>query len=516
MRFFNLIIQLFTLVFFYKLMKFFLRLAFILILLSLLFSSLAFGDQNSSQSYWSDVTKKDLRQARKVLIDHSAGAKDWANPAFTNWLEYGYDQALNLSNKVTSYEGYLACLKYYAAGFQDEHINIYNQKQISYKWPGFTVSYKKGKFYVNEVDSFFDGEENLPFEGDEILTINGHAPEEYLKEYTFKFHEGIYEFEADRIVNTPLIFFEEGNPFIPRVETITVKSNDEEVFNYYLDYRKISSNQAQKLLNRAKHAVSNSFSVKEYKDLNGVWITFPSFGVTDKQEIKLANLIVDKMESFRDKNFIVFDVRGNTGGSSKWGDRLIKPLYGEGFVLHTYEQNRRKNTHTEFRISEDNYNWALEIEKKLSKQHGSDYKCSYVDKLKKGLKKQKKEDFIKIKTYSWLNNKIVDRSIKIAPYTKVILLTDGACASSCYMFSERLLYMPQVYHVGLPTHAPTYYGECRSVKLNSKNASITFPMSIFRWQDQFMYPFEPDYRFDGYLDEQAKVEKWVLDLAQSL
>lgn len=52
------------------------------------------------------------------------------------------------------------------------------------------------------------------------------------------------------------------------------------------------------------------------------WITIPTFDPTQEQQTILEN-IINELPKHRDNDLIIFDIRGNTGGNSLWGTKII-------------------------------------------------------------------------------------------------------------------------------------------------------------------------------------------------
>ena len=68
------------------------------------------------------MTLEDLEMIHDELTTNTPGAIDKQNTSFKKWLEEGFQPALSLAQKVSSFEGYRAVIKGYLAGFEDPHI----------------------------------------------------------------------------------------------------------------------------------------------------------------------------------------------------------------------------------------------------------------------------------------------------------------------------------------------------------------------------------------------------------
>jgi hypothetical protein len=63
---------------------------------------------------------------------------------------------------------------------------------------------------------------------------------------------------------------------------------------------------------------------------------------------------------------------------------------------------------------------------------------------------------------------------------QIIYLTDNVCVSACLDFSDMVLALPRVTHVGPPTSADTTYMEVRDVTLPSNNGVLNFATKVYR------------------------------------
>lgn len=62
------------------------------------------------------------------------------------------------------------------------------------------------------------------------------------------------------------------------------------------------------------------------------WIRIPSFHPGSKEQEDGLKDTIEKSKLIRDSSAIVFDVRGNGGGSAIWGQQLLNNIFGEDFI----------------------------------------------------------------------------------------------------------------------------------------------------------------------------------------
>lgn len=94
------------------------------ILLLLFFASLE--KSQASNNAWSVKTIQDLNAMHQLIAENDPATAGYATRGFIQWYEPGLKQALKMAEKVNSYPGYFATLRFYANGFNSEHLNLHS------------------------------------------------------------------------------------------------------------------------------------------------------------------------------------------------------------------------------------------------------------------------------------------------------------------------------------------------------------------------------------------------------
>ena len=72
------------------------------------------------------------------------------------------------------------------------------------------------------------------------------------------------------------------------------------------------------------------------------------------------------------------------------------------------------------------------------------------------------------------------RTLSSPVSARVIVITDGACASACLDFMDELMALPGVTHIGEETSYDTQYIEVRTVDLPSMTGRMWIPVKVYR------------------------------------
>jgi hypothetical protein len=218
----------------------------------------------------------------------------------------------------------------------------------------------------------------------------------------------------------------------------------------------------------------------------------------------------------RDAEVIVLDVRGNGGGSSRWGDRIAAAIWGQ----KNAEAAKPKSAGVDWRASEANIA-ALQAFKD-SPGSGLGLRV-WADHAIKGMKKAKAAGQV-----YWRETSPVGRlfggggfkAARIDPATfntraKVYVLADAACASACLDALDVWRALGAV-QVGRETSADSLYMEIRQQTLPSGFASLSIPMKVYRGRPRGANePYRPAHQLDERMSDTAALERRILALAET-
>ena len=327
---------------------------------------------------------------------------------------------------------------------------------------------------------------------------------------------GIETLEAAWHKWCPYLTLDMGNPWQMNITKCTFKYN-QTIKEHNLEWGEIRIREIERQINEEIYTSDSEYSITEFAG-NGVWIRIPSFLPALKNEQEL-NALIDLLTQFRDREIIVFDCRGNSGGNSQWGVNILTGLYGKEFVdyLISYDDKGLKKTFVEWRVSEDNLNYIQKQLVSLEKKFGTDAQIYQIfHQISEGMHEsliKKKELYREMPIIPESDHAFFKKPRNLVK-GKVFFLTDCNCASACLSFADLLLEIENVIHVGHPTYADSVYMDSRSIQLPSRLAHLFFPIKVYRNRKRNNnQPYIPRYIWKENIKETKKIQEWIISIA---
>lgn len=464
-----------------------------------------------SPNPWAAMAEADLRAMRETLEAQHPGPVDAENPAFNAWLEQGYARALEQARRATSFEGWQHALKLYGNGFHDAHLRVaFTVEPVESRWPGWTVALRDGKYMVTTAGA--EPVKDAPAEGSEVLACDGRSLESMLREDVLPY-DGDPALEASRTKVAPLLLIDMGNPLRKLPKRCSVREAGK-VREVTLTWRDLDTADARKRVQVAAFGPPPPFAVRDFGQ-GGVWVSLPIFFATSPEAGESLKEAVRRAPEWRERSVIVFDVRGNTGGSSQWGVELLRGLYGADFEASLKAPERGAPQYVEWRVSPENQRYVEGLEDLIIQQFGKDTPLvGFVRRVGQGLAEARSRGDVLWKEQPSGGAEEARPAAPVPNRVKgrVFILTDGKCVSACLDFVTNALRFPGVTHVGLPTSADTPYMEIRTEPLPSGMAQLHFAMKVYRNRPRSGRSYIPAHRFSGDISDTAAVERWVLSL----
>lgn len=457
----------------------------------------------AATSPWAQMATEDLSFIRETLAANHPGAVDVQNREFSAWLDDGYLAASALASAAQSPGDVTAALSKYIAGFADGHLGVYlDFVPRTLQWPGFTVGLRAGRWVVVETD----GDSTRPRTGDELVRCDGRAPDEILTRDVLPFLDGRVSLAAIRTRQAPRLLV--GGDGIPR--SLPERCEFKCAGTLSLDWTVIERTNLMAKVTAAAFGAPPPFAVEETEP-GRYWISLPTFSPKSGAEEDALRAAIGAVSGMRAAKSIVLDVRGNGGGSSQWGDDIIQSLFGDDMLRAAGEQVSPENCFAEWRVSRANYDYLVRILPDLTDRFGKN--SSMVLAFKK-LASNLEAALVTGQTFVRQPPSETKRAagpLPKSPVTaKVVLLTDGRCASACLDFADLLRAIPGVVHAGTETSADTSYMEVRDVPLPSGFGSLGFAMKVYRNRARGNNePYAPRWTYEGNIGDSAAVKAWI-------
>jgi len=480
--------------------------------LSLLLSLLCCSVRAAAPDPWSELTRRDVDAAYALIKENHPGSLDDNNPKFRVWLEEGHRAALVRAGRALSYGGWYFTLKGFLTGFKDGHLGFYSTlTQDAVLWPGFIMALREKRYVVHSAAPGSAGFSALPAPGAVLVSCDGKTPEMLLKENVFPFW-GDEALGSSWIGAAPMLLLDRGNPFIKRPEKCAFDTGGTRR-ELVLDWKTTGDAEIGAALRAAGFGSKPALGVRPFgKD--AFWVSLPSFA-PEGEELAAMKEVIAKAKDLRKASVIVFDLRGNGGGNSEWGNEIMDNLYGKAYARRLSEPSGSETV--DWRVSEGNLQYVRAACAGLLAEFGADSEVYRgFREAEKGMAqslKQGRAYYREVREPARPQDVTDDASGGGPVSGKVFFLTDGRCASACLDFADGMLSEPGVIHIGQATLADTDYMDVRGVELPSGIGRLSVAMKVHRNRRRLSgQAYVPRYVWEKDIWDTEGLETWVLSL----
>ena len=251
------------------------------------------------------------------------------------------------------------------------------------------------------------------------------------------------------------------------------------------------------------------FGVQKLKE-GTYWINIPTFHPS-KDQVKEFKKIIELLPEFR-KETVIFDLRGNGGGNSSWGEELLKALFGEQYVNQQLAKSSQ-NVYAEWRVSQGNLDHVKELIPVVKEQFGDNHPAmQWVENTFKGMENA----FLRGENYYSeppnLDQAALSSNAVNSFSGRIIAIVDKGCGSACLDFIDGLKAMnTDIVFIGEPTGVDSVYMELRKVSLPSGKGTLGFPIKVYRNRPRgHNVPHTPDIQYSGNLQNTVELHEFFL------
>jgi len=462
--------------------------------------AIASGVTAAAADPWAELAEGDVRAMHDALATNHPGPVDPQNPGYRDWLESGLKLSVQRAHEAQSLQDYERTLTFYANGFNDNHVAVsfHNAPRFD-QWPGFVVGSVDGGVGVVYAEA---GAGVAP--GAKLLSCDGLDTDALLKARTdpYFWRTAVPHQRFERAFH---LFYQAADDPQATLKTCVFSSGP-----VALKWQRFPDSRFQDILAKARGVATRPPSLRQ---IDGVWIvSIPTFGYqTDEEVTQIRGVIaaIEKNAPELRKSTVVFDVRGNGGGNSAWGNAIVKAFWGEAWEQRA--EARSGGFVVDWRASPHNLAAVVAAEQQMGKA-GLD--TAQLQPIIAAIGKALREG----KPLA----RVVDPSPKIDPAApldpvtgRVYFLADGACSSACLDFADLMHELPGVTPIGLPTGADTNYIDLAFVELPSGLARFGYGMKVYRDRVRGSNVwYEPKVRWPGGdMSDDAAIVRWIKSLS---
>lgn len=441
-------------------------------------SSAPDAPREKTAAEWQAIARADLQATHALVLSAHPGSIDELNPGFSQWTEDGYRQAQQLIARVVSYDTAVAAVRFYVSGFLDGHFAYRDEVHAGQPiiTSGWRVQETDGNYVVTGTMKNWPAP--LPPAGARLLQCDGRTPDKIIEQDIAPY--------SDRrdlpYVRTRLASLL-GDLLLAGTELkhCQFDTGAGKLADYQLVYRSAGFDEVLGM----RAARQPSPAANRYAFLDGVlWIGAHNFslqpGSAQGQELEAMLKALPKLTGVRQ---IVFDTRGNNGGDSAIGQRILDAATG-GLDFDRTNMERLPRSYAQWRVSDVSIAKMTEHADDASRLYGAQSPqrmehSAFLDRLRHA----------RSAGHSWVRQEgepvltrsaIAARNGKLRSFGgRIALVTDSGCASACLDFADLVRSVPGALHLGQTTSADTVYMDIGFARLPSGNRLIV-PTKVWR------------------------------------
>jgi hypothetical protein len=460
---------------------------------------------------WGRALAEDAQALHDVIAGSHPGPVDPENPAFNQVLERGLTLALDRAKTAHTYEDWYFALQQYANGFDDGHLTLTgyapNDHAWRMEWPGFLTA-RQG-----DADTVvFNRDPAAPPLGARLVSCDGEAPDA-LAQRIIGLNVGRWALKSTRAIYSNTLFVDQSNLYVARPETC-VFDVEGVSRSYALSWRVLDNASRDEGLAKGRNLTFVApIGLRAWGD-DGFWIGMGSFEAGQGTPQAAALTVLDgevrsRAEALREARTVVFDLRGNGGGSSIWGSDIARTLWGDDWV----GAHAPRSAGVDWRASQGNLD---EISSYRAQFAGNPTMTAWIDAVEGGLKGAREAG-----RPLWRQGGETAPVPEAAPpapttamHARVYVLTDYNCASAC-LDTLDLLKALGATQIGQETSADTLYMNAREQALPGGRVSVVVPMKVYRGRARGNnQTVVPEREWTGALADTAGIEAWIGELSK--
>jgi hypothetical protein len=449
----------------------------------------ATGAQEATQKTvkeWQDLAQADLDAVRELIRTAHPGALDKQNPDFARLMAAGYEEARRDVARVTDYNSMMAAVRGYVTSFRDGHL-VYSDNA---RRPHYTIAVNGIMF------ALADGEYRvaanldnwpvpLPPVGSVLLSCDGLSPQQLIETRYAPYFDRRPSQAAAEVLAGQLHSRAFADAELKRCR---YRTQDGKALELAVAYKPFQTreyfDQVLPMMAKARPARPASRANRYRFDGGILWIEAPNFSLRGgSAEAKDLDKMLVEIGALSGVKTIVFDVRGNGGGDSRIGGRILNAATG-GLNVDMKNLEGIPRTYAEWRVSDVAIQTASSHVERMTKLYGAD--SSQVRMARDMLNQF---EGARAAGQAWVRQdaehlltpeEVARRGGRLNRFAgTVALLTDNRCASACLDFADSVRLIPGAIHLGQTTGADTVYIDTGRATLPSGNV-LVLPLKVWR------------------------------------
>lgn len=464
---------------------------------------------------WSRTAVEDIDRVHRIIEQAHPAILDPEAHAFQQWFREGHGQAMALARRATTQQRAFAVLRFYTSGYRDNHLVVWRPfEPATSTWAGWAVQRQGGRYRVSGRAAQWPVD--TPQVGEQVLSCDGRPLDELLADKVAPFVTRLTHLEATKSYLAWHLTHE--SPTAPlweplRLRQCTTRTATGEIRHYGMAWQPQAGKDSEALAQpRAPRQ-----GIQQVRP--GVhWVHASNFQPSSSKAVARFEHMLDGIRQTGDAQAVVLDVRGNGGGNSMFGNRILLALLTDAILGEDAAQPPQR-PRAYWRVSPIAQEAFEKRKARILETEGPDSEAYRFTQRMASLMDDaasRGQDFVEqprpdISHPEFQQDAAGERVRRFSG--RLVLVTDAYCMSACLDFVSAALRIPGIVHVGSPTGTDTQYTDVGSMAL-SPTVMFGFPLKVWKnhgRQDKEGRPYVPQFVFDGNLADTAAVQAWVLD-----
>lgn len=437
------------------------------------------GVAQASETEWKTKFLSEFKALQNLIVSSHPAMHDPDFPHFKEWAKM--NESFWDSWQIDSKVAYNWATRYYVGGLGEPHTWVTNGEKTRFvSWPGFYMVSDGEKFLVDttHMEPTDTSDNSIPPHQSVLIDCEGKMATELIDENVISFHRSRGKsLIATKLKLAPYLFFQTDNPFVKWPTTCSFLTPNSETITLDLKWRGVDEVAYQNFIKSfGSKNFGTNFDYKRY-DNGANWISMHNFSFPHEGASEVAREIRSNIDNgvISSKDFFVFDMRGNSGGSFDRG--ILEAILGEGSF-----DSLNAGTWERWSILASTYSLYLHNER-LAKANSvgdeslANYYSSIVGRIQDTISSGGLYYDEKINsTAAGIANEFIVNNQKNPAFYVII---DRHCFSACLVFLDALKNYPNVTFVGEPTDYDQPYMPIGSpMGVGSGRNKLTMPFAI--------------------------------------